>query len=81
LTIAGLWDEWRDKAELVAEVHDRMPVLLTERQFQPWLSGVAGVEILKPAPDDVVQMWPVTKRVNSSRTPKDDPTLIERIAQ
>jgi putative SOS response-associated peptidase YedK len=51
-----------------------------ESQFEPWLSGVAGVEILKPAPDDMVKMWPVSKRVNSSRAPADDPTLIERIA-
>ena len=66
LTIAGLWDEWKDPEtdkprksctmiitepnEFVREVHDRMPVLLTEKQFDPWLSGEAGVEYLKPAP-------------------------------
>jgi putative SOS response-associated peptidase YedK len=26
----------------VAEVHDRMPVLLTQDQFEPWLNGEAG---------------------------------------
>jgi hypothetical protein len=36
--------------DFVAEVHDRMPVLLTEEQFAPWLSGEAGMEYLKPAP-------------------------------
>jgi hypothetical protein len=41
---------------------------------------VAGLEILKPAPDDLVKMWPVSKRVNSSRAPADDAMLIERIA-
>jgi hypothetical protein len=51
----------------VGEVHDRMPVLLAERDFEPWLSGAAGVELLKPAPDDMLQRWPVSKRVNSSR--------------
>ena len=25
--------------EFVAEVHDRMPVLLGEMDFEPWLSG------------------------------------------
>ena len=36
--------------DFVADVHDRMPVLLTKKQFEPWLSGEAGVEYLKPAP-------------------------------
>ena len=66
--------------EFVAEVHDRMPVLLTEQEFEPWLSGTTGLELLKPAPDDLLQRWPVSKRVNSSRAPDDDPTLIERIS-
>jgi putative SOS response-associated peptidase YedK len=93
LTIAGLWDEWKDKTsgetlksctmiitrpnKFVAEVHDRMPVLLAERDFEPWLSGEAGTELLKPAPEDALQRWPVSKRVNSSRAPDDDPTLIQ----
>ena len=33
--------------KFVAEVHDRMPVLLTEEQFAPWLSGEVGVEIFE----------------------------------
>ena len=65
--------------EFVAEVHDRMPVFLGEMDFGPWLSGKAGVEVLKPAANDLLQRWPVSRRVNSSRAPDDDPTLIERI--
>ena len=64
----------------VTEVHDRMPVLLAEEAFEPWLSGKAGLELLKPAPNDLLQKWPVSKRVNSSRASDDDPTLIEEIA-
>jgi putative SOS response-associated peptidase YedK len=95
LTIAGLWDEWKDpetKAplksctmiitepnEFVAEVHDRMPVLLTEEQFDPWLSGEAGVEYLKPVSNDFLQKWPVSRRVNSSRADDNDSTLIEKV--
>ena len=30
----------------VAEVHDRMPVLLNENDYEPWLSGAAGAEFL-----------------------------------
>ena len=95
LTAAGLWDEWknRETAErlksctmiitkpnaFVAEVHDRMLALLAEKDFEPWLSGEAGTELLKPAADDLLQRWPVSKRVNSSKAPADDPTLIDRI--
>ena len=93
LTVAGLWDEWKNREtgeplrsrtmiitepnDLVAAVHDRMPVLLTEQQFQPWLTGEAGLEYLKPAPNDLLQKWPVSKRVNSSRADGDGSTLID----
>lgn len=96
LTVAGLWDQWRDRASgetiksctmiitepnaFVAEVHDRMPVLLAEKDFEPWLIGTAGIELLKPAPNDLLQRWPVSKRVNSSKASADDPTLIDRIS-
>jgi putative SOS response-associated peptidase YedK len=95
LTTAGLWDEWRDRAsgetlksctmiitepnDFVAEVHDRMPVLLAEKDFESWLSGSGGLELLKPAANDLLQRWPVSKRVNSSRAPADDATLIDRV--
>jgi putative SOS response-associated peptidase YedK len=96
LTTAGLWDQWRDKAtgetltsctmiitapnDFVAEVHDRMPVLLAEKDFEPWLTGKAGLELLKLAPNDMLQRWPVSKRVNSSKAPAEDATLIDRVA-
>ena len=64
----------------VAGVHDRMPALLAEKDFEPWLSGEAGIELLKPAADVLLQQWPVSKRVNSSKAPADDATLIDRIA-
>jgi len=56
-----------------------MPVLLAEKDFEPWLSGAAGVGLLKPAAEDMLQRWPVSKRVNSSKAPAEDPTLIDRI--
>jgi putative SOS response-associated peptidase YedK len=74
LTIAGLWDAWHDKQagetvkscamvitdanKFVGEVHDRMPVILEADEFEPWLSGTAGAELLKPAANDVLQRWP-----------------------
>ena len=96
LTIPGLWDEWHDKASgetlksctmmitepnaFVAEVHDRMPVLLAEKDYEPWLSGKAGLELLKPAAGDALQRWPVSKRVNSSRASDDNSSLIDKIS-
>jgi len=48
-----------DANEVIGELHDRMPVILEQDQFEPWLSGAAGVEILTPAANDVLQRWPV----------------------
>src|ERR1035437_3481887 len=95
LTIAGLWDEWKDietgeplksctmiitaANDFVSKLHDRMPVLLQPKDFQPWLAGDAGTELLRPADNDYLQTWPVSRRVNSSRAPDDDPTLIDRV--
>jgi hypothetical protein len=41
--------------------------------------GEAGTELLKPAADDVLQRWPVSKRVNSSRADAEDATLIDSV--
>ena len=96
LTVAGIWERWRDPEndnrelhscamvitepnKFVAEVHDRMPVLLRPDQFDAWLDGSAGKEVLVPAAEDMLNKVPVSQRVNSSRAPGDDPTLIEPI--
>ena len=98
MTVAALCDTWRDKSEgrdvrscamvitepnrFVAEVHDRMPVVLEKAQFDQWMNGTPdeAAELMKPAAEDVLQRWPVSKRINSSRTPGEDPTLIEEVA-
>jgi len=38
-----------------------------------------GVDELRPAPNDYLQRWPVSRRVNSSKADKDDATLIEPV--
>lgn len=68
-----------EPSEFAAEIHDRMPVFLTDDQFAPWLSGEAGAGILKPAANGYLQRWPVSKRVSSSKADADDATLIERV--
>ena len=39
-------------------IHDRMPVLLGQHDLDTWLTGKAGVELLRPARNDLLQMWP-----------------------
>jgi putative SOS response-associated peptidase YedK len=42
------------------------------------LSGATAAEVLKPAPEGTLQMWPVSRRVN--RVGNDnDPTLVDAI--
>jgi putative SOS response-associated peptidase YedK len=57
-----------------------MPVILEAKDFEQWERG--GIKdaaaLMKPAAEDVLQKWPVSKRVNSSRTSDEDPMLIER---
>ena len=38
-----------------------------------------GVEKLKPAPNNYLQRWAVSKRVNSSKADKDDRKLIDKV--
>jgi putative SOS response-associated peptidase YedK len=56
-----------------------MPAWLAEKDFERWLGGEAGIELLKPAADDLLQRWPVSKRVNSSKAPADDPIDLHRL--
>jgi putative SOS response-associated peptidase YedK len=65
--------------DFAAEIHDRMPAFLTDGQFAPWLNGEAGAGMLKPAPNDFLQRWPVSKRVNSSKADAEDATLIDKV--
>jgi putative SOS response-associated peptidase YedK len=56
-----------------------MPALLAEKDYDAWLGGAAGMDLLKPAADDLLERWAVSKRVNSSKAPADDPTLIDQV--
>jgi putative SOS response-associated peptidase YedK len=99
LTIAGLWAEWTNPEtgkpqnsctmiitepnKFVAGIHDRMPVILEEKQFEPWLDDSAIpaslVKMLKPAGERRLACHAVSKRVNCSRADGDDATLIEHV--
>jgi putative SOS response-associated peptidase YedK len=66
---------------IAAQVHDRMPVILEPSAFEQWERGTPNdaAALLRPAADDVLQMWPVSRRVNSSRADDSDASLIERV--
>ena len=51
-------------------IHDRMPVFLGESDYDRWLDpGFRDItqlkSLLEPAPDDLLKMTAVSKRVNS----------------
>jgi putative SOS response-associated peptidase YedK len=95
LSIAGLWDRWQstggDEAVLsctmiitdanayTRPIDNRMPVLLDRAAFGPWLTGTAGTDFLKVAPDKRIRMWSVSRRMNRTGG-EDDPALTAEIA-
>ncbi|MCZ7526834.1 MAG: SOS response-associated peptidase [Acidimicrobiia bacterium] len=64
---------------LLAPVHDRMPVLLGEEGWDAWLdpsSDPGGLRaLLVPAPDDLLEAFPVRTLVNDPR--RNGPELLE----
>jgi putative SOS response-associated peptidase YedK len=48
----------------MAELHDRMPVILTESDWSKWLAEEPATEeelltMLKPCLDEALKIWPV----------------------
>jgi putative SOS response-associated peptidase YedK len=94
MAFAGIWSVWRDPStaervfttaiitgppnELVAGVHDRMPVVLPPEGWDTWLDESAPVEqlrgLLRPAPADGFVIYPVSPAVNNVRS--DGPELL-----
>ena len=68
--------------DTVAPLHDRMPVVLEERDWDRWLDPDAGnvdglARLLQPASDDLLVAYPVGTAVNSAEN--DGPELVERV--
>jgi putative SOS response-associated peptidase YedK len=66
--------------QTLAGVHDRMPVLLEPRDWKRWLDTTNGdlgelEGLLRPAPDDELELYPVRPLVNNVRN--EGPDLIE----
>ena len=84
---AGLWESWSspqktietcaiittDANEKMAEVHERMPVIVSPAEYSAWLAGEDG--LLRPAPDASIQIRRVSRAVNNARN--EEPGLIE----
>ena len=67
-------------SEWMVPYHDLRPVLLNEGDFDAWLKGDAGPEVLKPAAEEALREWTVSKRVNRTGVGDDDPTIVEPVA-
>ena len=91
--MAGLWETWGDDGEretvtiitteaneTVADVHDRMPVILDESDEDTWLTASDEdtlLGVLDPYPADQLRAYPVSKKVN--KPGNDSPEIIEEI--
>ena len=103
LALAGLWAGWRDPEteevrrtftivtttpnEAMADLHDRMPVVLDEALWDRWLiDGRAGPSVdegellamLQPTDAVPLRIYPVNRYVNDVR--RDGPELIEPLS-
>jgi putative SOS response-associated peptidase YedK len=96
---AGLWETWRDASgadvrsctiittrpnELVAKVHDRMPVIVPPEKYRQWLDpnehAPADLDpLLVPCPAEQMESFPVSTRINNPRAQLVNlPTIDER---
>jgi putative SOS response-associated peptidase YedK len=94
MALAGLWERWRPpegpplrtglvitcpSAGRLAQIHDRMPVILPPDAVARWLDPACRdpASLLVPCPDAWLEIHPVSSRVNSPRN--DDPALLDPI--
>lgn len=66
----------------IEHLHDRMPIILDRSEWSTWLDpAIDDVELLRamldPAPDDLLETWPVAFAVND--VGQRGPSLIERV--
>jgi putative SOS response-associated peptidase YedK len=94
---AGLWESWKEDGgpeirsctilttepnELLAGIHDRMPVILPNGSYDVWLDPEAERDelygLLASYPEDEMEAYPVSRFVNSPQN--NDPRCIEPAA-
>jgi putative SOS response-associated peptidase YedK len=61
----------------MSALHNRMPVILEQADWPAWLGEVEGdpLSLLRPAPEGILRIWPVNKRVGNVRN--DGSELLE----
>jgi putative SOS response-associated peptidase YedK len=91
--IGGLWENWKEPAsgewvrtfaiittdanESVADIHDRMPLILAPRDYVRGLSEEPDpCDLMRPYPASPMRMWPISTR---NKPVNDDPSIIEPI--
>ena len=88
---AGLWEHWEDQENVVLEscaiittesnhlvrpIHDRMPVIISRKDYDFWLNSKdPDRELFHPYPSDEMIRFPVNPKVN--RASYDKPDCIE----
>ena len=93
--LAAIWENWKvlgteewmrtfciitTKAnELVADIHDRMPVIIAPKNYDRWLSPIEPDprDLLVPYPSEPMTMWPISTRVNKPEN--DDAAILESV--
>jgi putative SOS response-associated peptidase YedK len=92
--IGGLWENWKDPAsgewirtfvvittdanELVAQIYDRMPLIIAPADYERWLGDEPDPhDLMRPYPAERMRMWPISTRVNKPES--DDPSIPEPI--
>jgi putative SOS response-associated peptidase YedK len=92
--IAGIWENWKEPASgewirtfaisttdanaLVADIHDRMPVILGPADYDRWLGQEFDPrDLMRSYPAKPMRMWPISTRVNKPEN--DDPSIVEPI--
>ena len=97
LALAGLWETWHspdgseidsctilttEPNELMAPIHNRMPVIIEPADFAMWLDPgdrpEDGLHLLRPYPASQMTTTPVSTHVNSPRN--DDAQCIQPLA-
>jgi putative SOS response-associated peptidase YedK len=96
LAFAGLWEHWQEEdGEIiesctiitteanttVGKIHDRMPAIIEQAQYEHWLDPKGDKEklpaLLKPFPDNKMLVYPVGKEVNNPKN--DNPDCLAEI--
>lgn len=62
-------------------IHDRMPIILAWRDASAWMAGDVerAVDLLRAPPDDALQEWVVSPRVNKAGVGDDDPAMLNPV--